>query len=168
MLIIKFTINTLGIGAKQKILCFAAQTTYYSPWRGAKNTTTLLNKGRRTVNWDAVGKIISSIVELPATVLITAIIAVLIFLGGIGVGIGLAFRDIPMHISRIVTSFFNFILSMMRREQIDFYPQNSASLDIGKKQGKGDIIDFARPKVYNIHDGKKAEIDSLEETEPAR
>ena len=107
------------------------------------------------MNWDVVAKIISSIVELPTAVLITAIIAVLIFLGGIGVGIGLAFRDIPMHFSRTITSFFNFILSILRREQIEFYQENPSSPSTGKKHDQGNAVDGATPPIYSIHDGKR-------------
>lgn len=67
------------------------------------------------MNWDTLPVILSTIGQLPTT----AIIAITCVLGGVGIGIGMSFRDIPKYIYKTVVAILNFILILKGKEQID-------------------------------------------------
>lgn len=71
------------------------------------------------MNWAGITSLITNMAKLPATVLIAMVIVLFILLGGIGIGVGRAFRDIPQYIYLIILSILNFVLLVFGRQQIN-------------------------------------------------
>lgn len=69
-------------------------------------------------------EILSSIVELPASVVVVILVTTFIFLSGLGIGIGLALKDIPMHLSQTIIATYNFVLLLAKRDPIKYPAQN--------------------------------------------
>lgn len=63
--------------------------------------------------------ILSTIGQLPTA----ALVAITCVLGGIGIGIGTAFRDVPKYSCETIRVILNFILSVKEKEQIDVPPE---------------------------------------------
>lgn len=73
------------------------------------------------MDWATLSKILSTIGQLPTA----AIIAIACLLSGVGIGIGIAFRDIPKHIYKTIVAILNFILRLTGKEQIDVSPEQN-------------------------------------------
>ena len=67
-------------------------------------------------------EILSAIGKLPTA----AIIVGFLVCGGIFIGFGIAFRDIPKYFSQTIIAFLNFILRILGKEQITNQTDNKA------------------------------------------
>lgn len=63
-------------------------------------------------------QVLSAIGELP----ITALIVVVCVLCGIGIGIAVAFRDLPKYLYKTFVAILDFVLRLFGKEQIDLPP----------------------------------------------
>lgn len=106
-----------------------------------------LQKGATTLNCNVFAQIVSYLTETPIVDII------MIFLWSVfWGGIGMAFRDIPKHISEIIIATYNFILSLWGREQIKYPPYDSSSSDTKKvindeeKNNTTKVITFLKNK----------------------
>ena len=71
------------------------------------------------MNWARVMEFISNLTKMPSSVLIATVMALFILFSGIGIGFGRAFRDLPLYIFLTILSVLNFILSIIKRPQIN-------------------------------------------------
>lgn len=73
------------------------------------------------MNWTNISSILSAIGQLSPA----AIFVVICMFSGIGIGIGMAFRDIPKYIYKIIVAILNFILRLKEKEQIGISPEEN-------------------------------------------
>lgn len=68
----------------------------------------------------ALSQVFSAIGEIP----VVALIAVVCMLCGIGIGIAVAFRDLPKYLYKTFAAILNFVLRLFGKEQIDLPPDH--------------------------------------------
>ena len=102
------------------------------------------------MSWSDIAEIFSILSENPTTALIVVIIIIFICCKTEN-GFGTAFQDIPKHLTEAIIATYNFILSLLRREQIDYPPnhdppQNSdnTKIDSEEKTFKDKIISLLK------------------------
>lgn len=76
------------------------------------------------MDWNDIEKLLSTLTQNPTTALIL-VVAIIFFWCKIDNGFGTAFRDIPKHSTEAIIATYNFILSLLRREQIDYPPSHN-------------------------------------------
>lgn len=93
------------------------------------------------MNLATLSAILSTIGQLPTA----TIFAVTCVLSGIGIGIGMSFRDIPKYTYKTVVAILNFILRLKGKKQIDVFPEQNEEKDNDKT------------KILKIIEGGKSE-----------
>ena len=93
------------------------------------------------MNWATISSILSTMGQLSPA----AIVTVICVLSGTGIGIGIAFRDIPKYIYKTVVAILNFILILIGKEQIDVSPKQNEEKNHDKT------------KIFTIIEGGKSE-----------
>ena len=98
------------------------------------------------MDWNDIAKLFSALTQNPTTTLIV----VFIFLwGNIDNGLGTAFRDIPKHLTEAIIATYNFILSLLRREQIDYPPSDSPTQNADSAKSDKRKTSF-RDKIFSL------------------
>lgn len=75
---------------------------------------------------NGVAELFSTLTENPIAML-TVVVIIIFFWGITSNGFGTAFRDLPKHLTEAIIATYNFILSLLRREQIDYPPTDDVS-----------------------------------------
>lgn len=102
------------------------------------------------MSWNDMAKVFSTLTENPIIALMAVIIVILLW-GRISDGFATILKDIPKHTTIAIIAFFNFILSILRREQISYpaiynVPQstNDTNGDNEEKSFKDKIISLLK------------------------
>ena len=99
------------------------------------------------MDWASILTFLSTIGQLPAA----ALIVITCVLSGIGIGIGMVFRDAPKYIHLTIHDILNFILRLMGKEPIDFSPENSKRKDDNQAEEIFKIIKGGKSKKEEDH-----------------
>ena len=102
------------------------------------------------MNWNDFAVIFSTLTKNPIVTSIVILIIVFFWIKTDN-GIGMAFRDIPKHSTEAIIATYNFVLSLLQREQISYPPNHdppkntySAENDNAEKSFKNKIFSLLK------------------------
>ena len=103
------------------------------------------------MDWNDIAKLVSALTQNPITTLIV-VICVIFLLEKIDNGFGIAFRDIPKHLTEVIIATYNFILSLLRREQIGYPPNYTSTHDTdNEKDNSNSAKKSLKDKIGRAH-----------------
>lgn len=91
--------------------------------------------------WNDIEKIFSTLTQNP-TIALILVVAIISLWCKIDNGFGTAFRDIPKHLTEAIIATYNFILSLLRREQIDYPPSHNPTQSTDDAKSDREKISF--------------------------
>ena len=99
------------------------------------------------MDWTIILTILSTIGQLP----VATLIVITCVLSGVGIGIGMVFRDIPRYIYLIVHDILNFILRLKGKEPIDVSPESNKGKEDNQAKKIIKIIEGGKSKKEENH-----------------
>lgn len=100
------------------------------------------------MDWNDIEKLFSTLTQNPTTALIL-VVAIIFLWCKIDNGFGTAFRDIPKHSTEAIIATYNFILSLLRREQIDYPPSHNPTQNAEGTKSDREKISF-KDKIISL------------------